>query len=591
MTAALHRSDSPHRGVSIRHKVRRALSITVVTALLTPALLLAQSVNLQHAKGAQKLQAALLQHMQQAQLKGPEDVSQTFRIMVSLQAPHTSQSMDYHSPQGRQLIQQQVQQAQNEVLQIRTRGKLTVLYRYQNVFGFSAIADREAILELIAMDYVVFVEELPVMKKMDVESHGLTHVDQMHAASYTGKGVTIAIIDDGIDSAHAAFGGEAVWPTAKILAGYDFADNDPDPRIDCVDQSHGTAVAGVAAGNGGGILGTAPDAQLVFLKVQSAANCGQSSLDGDVAAAIDWAVSHRDTYGIDIISMSLGSEGSHDATVCDQAQPLFRQAVDAAYAAGMIVLAASGNEAQTDAISHPACMSKVISVGAVYDADLGRVDFSNCSDPVTGADRVTCYSNSAEILDILAPSDCALTAQAGGGTMDCFRGTSSAAPFAAGVAASLLEAAAGQLNGDTMRQLLVNHGVAVSDDKSDWIKPRIDALASLQALDGDVQPPPAPCDDCEHMTGSLAGRGASKALPTETGYLSQSGDVEAWLSGPSNADFNLFLFYWNGLYWVEVDRSFGQTSEEHLRYNGLSGYYVWVVESNEGGGRYDFWFK
>src|SRR5687768_17451479 len=105
MTAALHRSDSPRKGASIRHKVRRALSITVVTALLTPALLLAQSVNLQHAKGAQKLQAALLQHMQQAQLKGPADISQTFRIMVSLQAPPTSQSMDYHRPQGRQLIQ------------------------------------------------------------------------------------------------------------------------------------------------------------------------------------------------------------------------------------------------------------------------------------------------------------------------------------------------------------------------------------------------------------------------------------------------------------------------------------------------------
>jgi subtilisin family serine protease len=104
----------------------------------------------------------------------------------------------------------------------------------------------------------------------------------------------------------------------------------------------------------------------------------------------------------------------------------------------------------------------------------------------THADLVTCYSNSAGILDLLAPANCAHTAKAGGGTEACFGGTSSATPFTAGVAAALLEAADDALTNDQMRRLLVSSGVALSDPKSDWITPRIDADAALQALRADV---------------------------------------------------------------------------------------------------------
>lgn len=168
------------------------------------------------------------------------------------------------------------------------------------------------------MGDVEFIEMMPTMQKMDTQSHTLTRMDAVHAAGFTGKGVTIAIIDDGIDAAHPAFGGDSAWPNAKIIAGHDFADNDSDPRNDCVSQSHGTAVAGVAAGNGGGVLGTAPDANLVLLKIQSAQRCGSAVLDGDFIGALDWVISHREQYGIDILSLSLGGQAlatSRSATV------------------------------------------------------------------------------------------------------------------------------------------------------------------------------------------------------------------------------------------------------------------------------------
>ena len=498
--------------------------------------------------------------------------------------------MDYRSRLGRSQIQQHVETMQNTVLQTPTPGSLTVLHRYQNLFGFSAIADREAIFSLVAQGVVVHIEEMPVMYKMDMESHALTHVDKVHQTGFTGKGVTIAIIDDGIDASHVAFGGSSMWPNDKFLGGYDFADDDDDPRMDCVAQSHGTSVAGVAAGNGGGILGTAPDAKLVVLKLQSAAMCGAIEFDGDPVAAIDWVVSHRERFGIDIISMSFGGDAFH-SSACDGVSS-YHRAVNAAYDAGIILFAAAGNEAQTNAIVEPACFSNVISVGAVYDDNIGAQDFGDCSDPITRADLVTCYSNSAGILDILAPADCANTARAGGGKEACFNGTSSATPFTAGVAATLLEAADHPLNNDQMRRLLVANGVAISDPKSDWITPRVDADAALQALRSDRIVDRAPCTNCERYTGDLAQPGAIAVQPDGTYYASASaGTHRGWLRGPDSANFDLYLYQWKGAAWVVVAQSLNPTSEEAISYSGSRGYYMWVIHTVDGSGSYAFWLQ
>ena len=379
-------------------------------------------------------------------------------------------------------IQTQIQGLQETVLGAHQQGTLHILHRYKSLYGFSAMADRDAILDLIQIGSVELVEELPILQKTDIESHVLTGTNIVHELPYTGAGVTIAIIDDGIDAAHEAFGGSQAWPNDKIRGGYDFADNDPDPRTDCPAQWHGTAVAGVAAGNGGGITGSAPDANLVFLKIQSANWCGQSGLDGDIVGAIDWAISQRDTHNIGIISMSLGGGSFSDPDICD-GYTAFRNAIRAAQDAGITVFAASGNNGYTDAIHFPACLSDVISVGAVYDSDIRSQGYiPSCSLDVTASDQVPCYSNSAEILDILAPSDCATTASAGGGTDACFSGTSAATPFAAGVTAMLLEAAPDNLGSPEVRDLLMASGEPVLDSKNNLIRPRINAWTALMQL-------------------------------------------------------------------------------------------------------------
>jgi subtilisin family serine protease len=352
-----------------------------------------------------------------------------------------------------------------------------VLNVYDNFPTIMMSVDAGAVRQLATRADVSFVEDVPVATTFDSESFPLTGTDDAHAAGFTGAGTTIALIDDGIDASHEAFDAGDAFPNDKVIGGADFADNDDDPSIDCVDQSHGTATAGVAAANGGGITGTAPDAQVVMVKVQSAGLCGSSSLDGDLIGAIDWVVSNGDALSIDVLSMSLGY-GSYRGS-CDSSEPALASAVNAATNAGILVFAASGNGAQKSAMSAPACLSGAISVGAVYDANIGSTRFQICSDRTTAPDRVTCYSNSDSGLDLLAPSNNAFTAQSGGGSTSTFGGTSSATPFAAGVAADLIAAGASP---SQVLSILRSTGRAVTDPANNRTTPRVDTLAAVQSV-------------------------------------------------------------------------------------------------------------
>ncbi len=383
---------------------------------------------------------------------------------------------------------------------------LAVLTRYRTLFGFSAELTRGQANALAKRADVTFIEEMPVHQKLYPESHPLTDVDLAQSATnggYDGSGAVIAIIDDGIDAAHPAFAG-------KLLGGYDFADNDSDPTIDCVAQSHGTAVAGVALGDGPGVRGVAPGANMVFLKIQSNGICGSNSLDGDIVGAIDWATANQQTYGIDIISMSLGGGLYSSESSCDGSSAIYRSAVQNAVSAGITVIAASGNDGMCDAMSRPACFSDAISVGATYDADLGNigwcVDRQSCANTQYHsacfpgraafedaiADNVIVYSNSAGFLDVAAPATCAQTADAGGTTIDCFGGTSSATPFTSGAAALAVQAAGkGVLSPADMRDVLTVSGDLVTDPKNGRMTPRVNGLGVVTeaATYGGGEPP------------------------------------------------------------------------------------------------------
>lgn len=87
--------------------------------------------------------------------------------------------------------------------------------------------------------------------------------------------------------------------------------------------------------------------------------------------------------------------------------------------------------------------------------------------------------------------------------------------------------------------------------------------------------------------GSLSGKGAAQHQPGGSYYYSnKSGTHTGCLTGPANADFDLYLQKWNGSAWSTVAKSEGETSSETINYNGSAGYYTWRVSSWSGSGAY-----
>lgn len=170
----------------------------------------------------------------------------------------------------------------------------------------------------------------------------------------TGKGMLIGIIDTGIDYKHPDLGG-GIGKEFKVKGGYDFADKDSDP-IDPPEQGHGTAVAGIAAGNGK-VKGVAPDANLMAYKVFP--DGGEGASEADIIAAIDQALKD----GCTAVNLSLGSTGGKSEG--DPETDAMNNAVNL----GLIVVAAAGNDGLRSKelgwpISAPSTAKNAISVAA-----------------------------------------------------------------------------------------------------------------------------------------------------------------------------------------------------------------------------------
>ncbi|RKZ27160.1 hypothetical protein DRQ26_03445, partial [bacterium] len=302
---------------------------------------------------------------------------------------------------------------------------------------------------------------------------------------YDGTGISIAIVDTGIDYTHPRLGNGG-FPNFKVIGGTDTGMGDNDPMAAGV--AHGTCCAGIAAGDlgtvGDYIGGVAYNSKLYALKADID-NSGGMFTTNALLAAWDWCITHQyDDPANPILVMSnswaLYGFPFSSAAAADQFDPAFTAAADTAVAAGMTIVAGSGNDGFAgQGISWPAAMSKVISVGAVYDT----------------TDQVPAYSNSHGLLDILAPADPMYTTDiVGAGGYDpgdyfpYFNGTSSACPFAAGSVAVIQRAAfvktGSYLTPNEIRSILILTGDPVTDTKVAITKPRINLGAAIGGLGG-----------------------------------------------------------------------------------------------------------
>jgi type VI secretion system secreted protein VgrG len=120
-----------------------------------------------------------------------------------------------------------------------------------------------------------------------------------------GTGMTVAVIDTGVDYNNPALGG-GFGPSAKVIAGYDFATNTPDPLA--TDSQHGTAVAGLIGSDDPNDLGVAPGVKIVALRVTGSDNTASLS---SIASALQWVINNHSQYNITVVNMSLSDGGNY----------------------------------------------------------------------------------------------------------------------------------------------------------------------------------------------------------------------------------------------------------------------------------------
>jgi serine protease AprX len=209
--------------------------------------------------------------------------------------------------------------------------------------------------------------DTPVRPWMSV-SNQATAADQVRAGQssgsgnikgVTGQGVTVAVLDSGIDTQHVALAGKVIASVSTVTGDSSTADG----------YGHGTHVAGIIAGSANGATplfngGIAPGAQLVDVRVLDATGAGLTS---DVIAGIEWVLANQSRYNIRVINLSLGHPVYESCTT----DPLCQE-VQKAYNAGIVVVAAAGNYGLTadgrtvlGGIASPANSPYAITVGSL----------------------------------------------------------------------------------------------------------------------------------------------------------------------------------------------------------------------------------
>jgi serine protease AprX len=333
--------------------------------------------------------------------------------------------------------------------------------------------------------------------------HKVIGTDKLWKQNVKGSGVNIAILDTGIHAAHPDLAGRVVH--CEDLS------HEADTVAHCQDTfGHGTFMAGLAAGNGassnGKYSGSAPAAGLVAIKVAGFDGAADVS---NVLAGIQWAVSFKDQYDIEVLNLSLGTDSSQDYRL----SPL-NHAVERAWMAGITVVVSAGNTGpDSHTVMKPGDDPYVITVGA--SSDMGTMGTSD--DKVAGfSGRGPTRSNGLSKPDLVAPGVHTISLRSPGSAIDqqfpgsrvdagYFRGTgtSMATATVSGVAAQILQKHP-NYSPDDVKAALTGNATTIADT-GEYLagSGQVNAYAAATALLPPVGAPPGPALSLSTGLGSI----------------------------------------------------------------------------------------
>ena len=331
-------------------------------------------------------------------------------------------------------------------------------------------------------------------------------VDQARAAfKVNGAGLTVAVLDTGLNTAHVDFAG-------RIAAQVNFTTDNNGNKNDATDgNGHGTNVGGIITA-GSKHTGIAPGAKIIPIKVLANQSGGDFTW---IDQALQWVIDNRVQYNITAVCMSLGDSGNYT----DDTFPLWqllrnnlRRKIQILKEARVAVVIAAGNDYFThgsrQGMAFPAIIRECISVGAVYDSNGGGFSYgSGAQAMATKRGQITPFSQRLHSTvsatcstDIFAPGAPVTASGIGSPTASSTQhGTSQATPVVTGLILLLQEFyLRWQKELPTIEQLITwlqTGGVSIfdGDDENDNVQhtklmfTRADALSALDAARRSIQ--------------------------------------------------------------------------------------------------------
>ena len=203
-------------------------------------------------------------------------------VMVTLRELKESSSKSERKNVAINEIIEIVDKAQSEIIPNLRDDEFQIKHIFELSPSFSGNITKEGFKKLSINPNVESITKVERIYGILDESVSLINATNVHSnLNYSGEGITVCIIDSGINYTHPNLGG-CFGSGCKIKAGYDFVDNDGDPMDE---HGHGTHVIGAIASNDSTFMGVAPNVSIVAIRVLDENNAGNTD---DMKKGLEW---------------------------------------------------------------------------------------------------------------------------------------------------------------------------------------------------------------------------------------------------------------------------------------------------------------
>ncbi len=558
-------------------KTLQALFILFIWAGLSPSVISAQPDNEDVSIKSPAQQRLYDKLKQRAETKG------STRVIIELNVAFPSgQALRKSSESVRAQLRQQIKLSGERVLQRIRPVRNGRVKQYQHVPYLSMAVDAATLEQMQSDPDIKAVHEDTLSTASIGESTLLVGATTSCSNGFCGAGQTVAILDSGIESDHFFVSGrithQACFSTIdedgdasslcpndlEVQIGTDF---DPNAAEACsfTGCDHGTHVAGIAAGDGvpagESFSGVAPDSSIIaiqiFSRIDDSVACDGdtpclSGYQSDLMAALEHVFDQRDNFNIAAVNMSFG--GGEFTSICDVDEDSILDPViilvDFLATVDIAVIASAGNDGYPDALGSPACLSNVISVGSS-----------------TKSDTISSFSNSASMLDLLAPGE-GINSSVFAGDFGIKDGTSMAAPHVVG-AFAVIRSHLPDASISEILNALKSTGLPVLDERNGLIKPRIQIDAAINFLDPSLDPildatarvsVNSNGDQADNEVEPLAGS-FEQAISADGRIVAFGSNANNLVAEDNNGDYDIFVH----------DRETGETSRVSVASDGTEG--------------------